>query len=182
MSMSMQLRTVSDEDTQAVAADPLKLEILHYGELSDPGVADDLEEDERNALLAWKPSHEPQVHYLEAAFQSLHFLLTGETEPGKGDYPLNFITARRRPIGEIGWGPSSFYTATEVKTIATALNGLDLQQVRKRYNTDLFNNLFPGGYTWTDQDGEDLLEQLIALRSFIDSTASTGKGIYIVIV
>src|SRR5688500_2062593 len=101
MSMSMRLHTVCDEDIMEVEAEPMKLEILHHGEILDPSLLDELEPEKKEALSNWKPKSTSEIFYLEAAFQSVHYLLTGETEWGQGNFPLNFITGQRLPFGEI---------------------------------------------------------------------------------
>jgi hypothetical protein len=182
--MNMRLHTVCDEDISAVEAEPIKLEILHYGELLDPSLLDDWEESEKEHLLGWKPTGISEVFYVDAAFQSLHYLLTGETEWGKGEFPLNFLTGQRRPLGEIGWGRANCYTAADVKQIAVALNQVNLENVKTKFDPDLFNKkeINPRGYTWTEKDRDSLLERLRELKSFVNNTAGQNLGFYIVVV
>ncbi|WP_158538612.1 DUF1877 family protein [Chitinophaga skermanii] len=169
--MSMQFRTVHDQDIAAVELDPMKLEILHYGEILDPSLLDDLDADEKEALITWAPAGRYTIFYVEAAFQSLHYLLTGEMENGKGHFPLNFIYGDSRPTGEIGWGKAHFYTASEVQQIAGALHGLDIKQLRAR----AINGL-------SEQVVDYLLEVVEELKDFVQATADKQLGLYRVIV
>ena len=177
MSMNLNLTTVSDEDIEAVAASPQRLDILHYGELRDP---DALEEDERESLLQWKPVSVKEIFEVEGSFQALHYLLTGETEGNTGLFPLNFLTGQRLAIGEIGWGKVNFYTAADVKTIAAALEQTDLHKAAARYDPVFFNEqkIYPRGYTWVEADRESLANRLGSLRDFIHKTATDNKGLY----
>ncbi|MET0394879.1 MAG: DUF1877 family protein [Chitinophagaceae bacterium] len=177
MSMNLTLTTVSDEDIEAVAAEPARLGILHYGELSDP---DALEEDEREELLQWTPVSVKETFEVEGSFQALHYLLTGETEWNTGSFPLNFLTGQRLAIGEIGWGKVNFYTAAEVKAIAAVLDEADLHKTVARYDPVFFNEkkIYPRGYTWVEADRGSLLDKLGSLRDFIHQTAADNKGLY----
>ena len=184
MSMNMRLRTISDEEISDIEEEPLRLEIYHYGELLDPSVLEDYDEVEKEDILNWKPKSNPKTFYLEAAFQSLHYLLTLQTEWNTGEFPLNFITGQRLNIGEIGWGKGNFYTSSEVRDISHALTNLNLDTIRERYNAEFFNEkkIYPRGYKWTDTDADLLIKTLIDLRLFIDETAGLNLGMYIVTV
>lgn len=180
MSMSMNIRTVADEDIIQVLDDPLKLELLHYGELLDPGqiVDDDLKE-----LQNWKPSTTTTIFHLEAAFQSLHYLLTGETE-NKGPFPLNFLMCNRMAIGQIGWGAANFYNSREVREIKDSLDTIVWEEFKERYNADFFNrsNIYPRGYVWRADDINGIWKTFCQLREFVHTTANKGLGFYLTIV
>lgn len=179
--MSLDIRTVTDEDINEVINEPLKLELLHYGELLDPG---QIEDDELRAEIeSWKPSNEMMVFHLEAAFQSLHYLLTGETD-NKGQFPLNFLMSNRIAIGQIGWGPANFYISSEVREIRDSLMKIQFEEFKRRYSADFFNQskIYPRGYLWQAGDINELWKTFSQLREFVSTAADKGLGFYLTIV
>lgn len=184
MSMSLRFHTVSDLDISDIEENQLRLEILYYGELLDPSVLDDRDEFEAQQVINWRPREKSNTFYVEGMFQSLHYLLTLEVEYGKGVFPLNFLTGRRREIGEIGWGKATFYNSLEVKQITEALSELDLSEIKERYNAEFYNanTISPKGYNWSDSDKESLTSKLKELIDFMAECASQKLGIYRVIV
>jgi hypothetical protein len=184
MSMSLRFHTVSDFDINDITEEPKRLEILHYGEILDPSSLDDLNETEKDIIQKWTPKTKSEVFYVEGMFQSLHYLLTFQTESNQGSFPLNFLTGERNEIGEIGWGAATFYNSDDVQLIATALNNLDYSEIEKRYNADFFNEnkIYPSGYTWTPNDAGTLIERLKEITEFINETNRKHLGIYRVLV
>ena len=184
MSMSLRLYTVSDSDIRDIEREPLRLEILYYGEILGPSALDELDESKKEQILKWAPEHKPDVLYIEAMFQSLHYLLTLETEWGKGTFPLNFLSGTRLDIGEIGWGAATFYTSDEVKQISAALENMDLVDLEKRYDADVFNEneIYPRGYKWMPSDNESLLLKLKETLKFINEAKDKSVGIFRVLV
>ncbi|OQP48019.1 hypothetical protein A4H97_29725 [Niastella yeongjuensis] len=184
MSMNLELYTISDSDIRDIVEEPLRLEMLHYGQILDPEQLDDLEEPHKQSISGWLPKIKPDIFYIEGMFQSLHYLLTLETEWGLGAFPLNFLTGKRLDIGEIGWGKATFYYADEVKEITEALNGLNYDELRKRYNADFFNEkkIYPRGYTWMPTDEESLLDKLKEITEFFGNAKDNNLGIYRVLV
>ena len=182
--MSLRLLTVSDFDITDIEAEPIRLDILHYGEVLDPSSLDDLKELEKEQIYKWTPKTTPTAFYVEGMFQSLHYLLTLQTEWGKGEFPLNFLTGSRLDIGEIGWGKATFYKSAEVKQISEALNSLDYAELARRYNATFFNEMkiYSRGYTWTQEDAESLLTKTKELASFVSDAASNSLGMYRVLV
>jgi hypothetical protein len=181
MSMSLDIRTVTDKDINEIIDEPLKLELLHYGELLDPG---QIEDDELLAELKnWNPSSEPMTFHLDAAFQSLHYLLTGETE-NKGQFPLNFLMCNKIGIGEIGWGKANFYKSKDVSEIKESIRTIDFEGFKKRYDADFFNQskIYPRGYVWREEDINGLWNTFNELREFIYTAADKGLGFYLTLV
>lgn len=184
MSMSLRLHTVSDSDIKDIEREPMRLDILHYGEILDPSILDDLEEAEKDNIVNWLPKGKSDIFYIDAMFQSLHYLLTLETEWGKGVFPLNFLTGKRLDIGEIGWGKATFYNSGDVKQISEALDSLDHSELAKRYDANFFNEkkIYPTGYKWVPADSESLLVKLKETTSFLNETKSRNLGLYRVLV
>jgi len=184
MSMGMIIYTVADLDINDVVRQPIRLQILYNGEIYEPSVLEGLDDQEKEEIARWKPSHQSERYDVEGTFQAIHYLLTKEQEWGKGKFPLNFLTGQRLPIGEIGWGKANFYTSLDVRQIADALNTLDLDKIKKRYNADFYNKekIYPGGYTWKTGDDEYLLEKIKNLAAFVNHVRDQGLGFYIVLV
>lgn len=182
MSMYMNITTVSDNDIESVKMNPIKLEILYYGEI-DEDELEDFDDDEKAEIVNWKPQSKGETFYVEAAFESLHYLLTGQSEWNSGDFPLNFLSGQRLSIGEIGWGPVSFYHSNEVKEIYDALKVLDKDNLIKSYNPNDFNEkgIYPRGYVWKENDGKELINKLNDLIDFLSRASIDKKGIYLTI-
>lgn len=184
MSMSLRLRTVSDIDIRDIEKEPLRLGILHSGEILDPSILDDLEPLEKEQIINWFPKTKSEIFYIEGMFQSLHYLLTSETEWGTGSFSLNFLTGQRLDIGEIGWDSATFYNSDEVKEISNALNVLDYTTIAEKYSAGFFNEkkIHPSGNKWADNDTESFLEKLKELSKFINEANSKNLEIYRVLV
>jgi hypothetical protein len=182
MSMSLDIRTVADKDINEVIDEPLKLQVLHYGELLDP---EQLEDDEalKTEIENWKPSSEATIFHLGAAFQSIHYLLTGETE-NKGQFPLNFLMGNRIAVGEIGWGAANFYNSKDVNEIRNSLAKIGFEDFKTRYDSDFFNQskIYPRGHVWRNDDNNGLWNTFNHLREFINVTVDKGLGFYLTIV
>jgi len=184
MRVLLRFFTVSDADIADVIEEPLKLEILHYGEIVDPSSLDDLDEDIKENIVNWTPKIKSDVLCVEGMFQSLHYLLTSETDTNSGTFPLNFLNGKRREVGEIGWEPATFYDSEDVKAISAALSELDLSALEKKYDADLFNKkeIYPVSYTWTIADATSLIEKIKEIEAFMRETKNKNSGVYRVFV
>lgn len=119
MSMYCKLFTVSDLDIDEIKRQPLKLEKLHYGEIINTDLLDSLEN--KNEILNWSPFQAAKIFDVKGSFNSINFLLTGETEATEKYFPLNFLGYVKLGIGEIGWGQASFFYSHDIKTFLTRL-------------------------------------------------------------
>jgi hypothetical protein len=184
MSVLLRFHTVADKDISDILEEPTKLEILHYGEILDPDSLEDIEEDVKDNILKWTPTIKSDVLYVEGMFQSLHYLLTAETETNLGTFPLNFLNGNRIEVGEIGWGPVTFYNSDDVKIIATTLSEINFSELEKRYDADKFNQkgIYPRGYTWKTNDVTSLLEKIKEIQDFFNETKNKSLGLYRVFV
>ena len=160
------------------------MEILHYGEMLDPSSLDQFEEDVKDNILKWTPKIKSDVLFIEGMFQSLHYLLTSETETNLGTFPLNFLNGKRIEVGEIGWGPATFYNSDDVNVIATTLSEIDFKELENEYDADTFNQkgIYPRGYTWTTNDVGSLIEKIKEITAFINETTNNNLGLYRVFV
>lgn len=184
MSVLLRFHTVSDSDISDILEEPLKMEILHYGEILDPSSLDDLDEDVKDDIVKWTPKIKSDILYIEGMFQSLHYLLTSETETNLGMFPLNFLNGKRIEVGEIGWGPVTFYNSDDVKGISAALSELNFSELEKKYDADTFNKkgVYPRGYTWKIDDVSSLKEKIKEITAFISDTKNKNLGLYRVFV
>jgi hypothetical protein len=184
MSVLLRFYTVSDLDIADIKDEPKRLEILHYGETLDPSSMDDFDEDKKDQILKWTPKSKPNILYVEGMFQSVHYLLTSQSQTNLGTFPLNFLNGKRHEMGEIGWGPVTFYNSNDVQVIATALNELDFSQLEKKYKADFFNKskIYPRGYNWTNDDVNSLLQKTEEIVTFLNKTKNNNLGMYRVFV
>lgn len=184
MSVLLRFYTISNIDILDILDEPIKLEIMHYGEILNPSSLEDLDEDLKGNILEWTPKAKSDILYIEGMFQSLHYLLTSETETNLGVFPLNFLNGKRIEIGEIGWGPVTFYKSDDVHVIARALNELNLSYLEKKYNADTFNKngIYPSSYTWTKDDIGSLIEKIKEIMAFINDAKNKNLGLYRVFV
>jgi hypothetical protein len=184
MSVLLRFHTISDLDITEILNVPSKLEILYYGEILDPSSLDDLDEEVKDNILKWTPKVKSDILYVEGMFQSLHYLLTSETETNLGTFPLNFLNGKRNEAGEIGWGPVTFYNSNDVQIIATALSELNFNELENKYDSDIFNKkeIYPRGYTWTKDDGGSLIEKIKEITAFLNVTKNKNLGLYRVFV
>lgn len=182
MSMYMKIWTVSDNDIESVKMNSIKLKILHYGEIYEDEL-EDFDDNEKAEIQNWKPGSNGDTFHVEAAFESLHYLLTGQSEWNSGEFPLNFLTGQRLSIGEIGWGPVRFYNSKEVNEIHDALKGLNNDVIIKSYNPNDFNakGIYPRGYVWKENDGIELIKKLNDLIDFLGKASNDKMGIYLTI-
>ena len=184
MSVLLRFHTVSDTNINDILDEPIKLEILHYGEILDPSSLDDFDEEVKDNILKWTPQIESDILYVEGMFQSLHYLLTSETETHLGTFPLNFLNGNRVEVGEIGWGPATFYNSKDVQVIASALSEVNFTDLEKKYDAETFTqkNIYPRGCTWTKDDVGILIEKVKEIATFINEAKNKNLGLYRVFV
>lgn len=184
MSVLLRFHTVSDTDISAILQEPIKLEILYYGEVLDPSSLDNLDDETKDNILTWTPEVKSDVLYVEGMFQSLHYLLTSESDTNMGVFPLNFLNGKRQEAGEIGWGPVTFYNSNDVQNIAAALADADLSELESKFDPAIYNEkgIYPRGYVWTQDDIGRLLEKIKEIIAFLKETTNKHLGLYRVFV
>lgn len=184
MSMSLRFHTVSNTDITEILENPLKLYILYNGHYQDDSVMNEIGNDKNKSLLNWTPKIESETFFVDGMFQSLQYILTEEIEWNKSEFPFNFLSGKRIDIGEIGWGKATFYNSEDVNTISNYLKNIDYIEIRKRYNSEIFNEkkFYPSGYNWSENDADRLIIKLKELSEFISNTNEKGLGIYRVLI
>lgn len=117
---------------------------------------------------------------LDKAWHGVHFLLSGETEPGTA--LLSQPVLGGTPLGEddegfSGYGPARYFTPVQVTELANALNrpGLESEAVA-RFDPDRMSELeiYPG---WQSSDAGWLVDGLRRLRDFYSQAAAGGQAI-----
>ena len=162
MSMNGHFHRISDQEIQAVLADPAN--VLPSAEW-------------------WEPSDRPHLD-IDKAWHGLQFLLTGDDE--RADNPLNFITTGGTEVGDVdvGYGPARVFTSSEVRQIAAALDGISADHLRSRFDPQAMMAAFIYPAIWDrDPAEDDALEYLTSfwepLKEFVTSAARDGSGLLV---
>jgi hypothetical protein len=150
---------LSADELQALLEDPATVSTLVYGDLDDPD--------------AEMP--EPELD-LEKSWHGIHYLLTGTawgTEAGAGAAILG-----GEEIGvDDGYGPARILRPELVRTIAMALDGLDLVALRARFDPAAMSSagIYPD--LWADNEFDTYLApNFTKLRQFYQTAAANGSG------
>ena len=163
MSMNGNLKALSDQELDALAADPSGIEQLLYASFfgGTSNGHDDLE--------------------IDKAWHGLHFLLTGTA--WEGSFPHNFLVTGGEEIGDdLGYGPARALRGTDVLKVDTALDPLTGNELRGRFDPARMTELEVYPFGWSDDpDGElaYLLEFYRELRVFVRRTAERGHGLLV---
>ena len=128
---------------------------------------------------------DPSVHLdVDKAWHGLHYLFTGTA--WEGDAPLNFIVSGGEEIGDVdlGYGPGRAFTPAEVKRIDAALQKLDPDELRRRFNPAQMKELKIYPDIWDRPPEQDdtlgyLLEYFGKLKPFIHKGAQDGLGLLV---
>lgn len=128
------------------------------------------------------PREEGDEIDVDKAWQAIHFLMTGTTEPTGG--PSGFIMSGGTEISgaDIGNGPPRVFKNSEVVVIITALRAFDREEFRRRYKPHEMDhrNVYP--QIWA-RDGEKGFEYIWYhfehLRSFLERTEDKGLGLLV---
>jgi len=123
---------------------------------------------------------------LEKAWHGIHFLLTGTA--WEGDPPLSFLLSGGREIEgiEVGYGPARVLTASEPRSIASALAAVSDQQLRRRFDPAEMMRLEIYPEIWDRDPEEDdtlgyLMESVSLLRQALDDVVARGYGLLVTI-
>jgi len=121
---------------------------------------------------------------LDKAWHGLHFLFTETAWDGVP--PASFLLKGGREIGaeDVGYGPASSFTPSEVRDVDEYLRQLDPQVLRTRFNPDRMMKLEIYPTIWDRDPAEDdtlgyLLEYFEILREFVSKTAARGLGLVV---
>lgn len=158
-------RRLSTKDLAAVRADPRAVDALLYGDLDD-------EEAEMP---------EPELD-LDKSWQGIHYLLTGtDWQIGEG---ADAAILGGTEIGQDGGcGRPRLLDPDTVRAVATALDALDVEVLRARFDPDAMTaaDIYPE--IWTN--GTDQLDYLMShyteLRRFYHAAAANGQAVLLAI-
>lgn len=164
MSMIGNFRMSSDSEIQGLLAEPETIEELLYPESEEliEGVSE---------------------IDIDKAWHGIHFLLCDT--PWGGNHPLNFVLSGGAAVGDVdvGYGPARVYTSSEVSEIASALEPITKEKLRKKFDSKVFveNEIYPE--IW-DEPIEECLDTYILsyfedLKSFVLKARDKSKGLIV---
>ena len=153
-------RRLSADELRAVFDDPAVVTGLLFGDLDD----DDAE------------MPEPELD-LDKSWHGLHYLLTGtDWEVGEG---AGAAILGGEAIGEDGgYGPARLVSAEAVRGIVEALDAIDAETLRARFDLDAMAaaDIYPSRWAAEDFDGF-LAPRFADLRRFYRSAADQGQAV-----
>ncbi|WP_445631520.1 YfbM family protein [Nostoc sp. DSM 114167] len=135
------------------------------------------------AMIAQLQEQRSDEHYFSLEdWHALHFLLTGESSL-EGDTqalpPLSNVVMGGTPTQfEAGYGFVRYLTLEEVRDVANALSQISVEELKRRFNSTVFNeaeiypNPTPGG--WEEEEIEPLFELYPKLVEFFQNAAKEG--------
>jgi hypothetical protein len=157
---------LSAEELAAVLADPTAVDTLLYGDLHD----DEAE------------MPDPELD-LDKSWHGIHYLLTGtawQISEGAGAAILG-----GDEIGQDdGYGPARLLDPDTVRSVTTALDALDVEMLRARFDPDAMTaaEIYPD--IWTDGTEEFdsyLAPNFTELRRFYRVAAANGQAVLLAI-
>jgi hypothetical protein len=114
---------------------------------------------------------------LQKSWHCLHFLLTGGAE-GPDGTPLGDAILGGIEIGgeetDTGYGPPRALSASQVKTVAEALNAFPIDQKTQQFDSQAADR---AGIYVPEHGAEELKEYLVQLRNFYDDAARRGNAV-----
>ncbi|MEV4481497.1 YfbM family protein [Micromonospora coxensis] len=158
-------RALSAEELAAVRADPTAVDVLLYGDLDD----DEAE------------MPEPELD-LDKSWHGIHYLLTGtdwQIGEGAGAAILGGVEVGQ----DGGYGPPRLLDPDTVRAVATALDALDVEVLRARYDPDAMTaaEIYPDIWTNGTDDLEYLMSHYTALRRFYRVAAANDRAVLLAI-
>ncbi|MET7395495.1 YfbM family protein [Dactylosporangium sp. NPDC005572] len=159
-------RRLSDDELRAVRDDPATVDALLYGDLDDA-----------DAELP-----DPELD-LDKSWHGIHFLLTGTAwEVGKG---AGAAVLGGAEIGEdTGYGPARILSPKTVLMVAAALDALDVETLRGRFDVSAMvaADIYPN--VWAD--GADAFDSFLApnfasLQEFYRAAAANNQAVLLAI-
>ncbi|HGM3508338.1 TPA: YfbM family protein [Clostridioides difficile] len=125
--------------------------------------------------------HENSTINIDKAWHAIHFTLTGCSFEGDDDNIFSKLVLSGNIFMEIdGEPPAMLITADDVKKLSEAMNNLEEQTFRKKFNISemLENNIYP---VMDDENEEEFFDyvwaNLIELKKFIEEAANEGQAV-----
>jgi hypothetical protein len=120
---------------------------------------------------------------LDKAWHAIHFVLNGSRLGGQA--PLNFLVDEGTPVGEIdvGFGPARVLTSYQVEALASALSGLEPDDIRSRIDVRQLDELaiYPGAWQRDGMDVDYVVANYRAMRELVARLARDGLGLVLYI-
>ncbi|MBN3896182.1 MAG: YfbM family protein [Nostoc sp. NOS(2021)] len=143
---------------------------------------DDLDFSNPQAMIAKLQERRSNKHYFRLEdWHALHFLLTGESnlDDTQTSPPLCNVVMGGTPTQfEAGYRFVRYLTLEEVRDVADALSQTSVEELKRRFNSTVFNaaeiypNPSPGG--WDEEEIETLFELYPKLVRFFQNAAKEG--------
>ncbi len=139
--------------------------------------------DEITRFLYGGGSSERERVTLGNAWHAIHFGLTG-TRLG-GSSPLNFLVTEGTPVGavDVGYGPARVLTSQQVRQVASAMAGIDPDELGRRLDVGALkeNAIYPGGWGRNGHDVGTVAETYRDMRALILRLSEAGLGLVLYI-
>ena len=110
-------------------------------------------------------------------WHGLHFLLTESN--WHGEEPFKSVILGGDEIGpDVGYGPARILSPEKVKEIYEALNNVDKEVLRARFDKDkMYDMEIYASSHWDEESLVELLEVFEIVRRFYKSAAEEGKSV-----
>lgn len=158
-------RRLSADELAAVRADPTAVDALLYGDLDD----DEAE------------MPEPELD-LDKSWHGIHYLLTGTAwRIGEG---ADAAILGGAEIGQDGgYGPARLLDQSTVRAVATALDALDVEVLRARFDPEAMAaaEIYPAIWTNGVDELDYLMSHYTQLRRFYHAAAANGQAVLLAI-
>ncbi|EFH05982.1 hypothetical protein HMPREF0220_3016 [Clostridioides difficile NAP08] len=152
-----------------------------YTKISEENVFKLQQAEENLQDFVFEDSNENSTINIDKAWHAIHFTLTGCPFGGDEDNIFSKLVLSGNILMEIdGEFPVMLITANDVKKLSKAMNSLEEQEFRKRFNINemLENNIYP---VMNDESEDDFFEyvwaNLIELKRFIQEASDDGQAV-----
>jgi hypothetical protein len=159
-------RRLSSAELRVVLDDPSAVDALLYGDLDD----EDAE------------MPEPELD-LGKSWHAIHYLLTG-TAWDTGDGVAGAAIFGGDEIGDDGgYGPARVLNPDLVRTVAAALDAVDAQTLRARFDADAMAaaQIYPNVWTRGAADVNGFIAEFVELCQFYRAAADNGQAVLLAI-
>jgi hypothetical protein len=118
----------------------------------------------------------------DKTWSGIHYLLTGTAF--EGEFPANFIAAGGTPVSdiEVGYGPAKRFSREEVARIRQFLEGVSVDDLRRRYDPAKMKSLgiYPDVWVAEGDGGFQWLESYFeAAKEFVLATDPSRYGLLV---
>lgn len=127
-------------------------------------------------------SQNPNGLYLDKAWHGVHWLLAKSAGPTPA--PESKVIFGGKEIGKnLGYGKPRIFTPSEVKQIASLLDSLSLDELKKNYQPQAMDkaDIYPNDWVEWEKSGEPALDYLLSafqeLKAFYRRAARAGHSV-----